>query len=262
MGLTKPPQAKVGRKFGMLTPTVGFHAKNTRDKTKLYYKCDCDCGIKDHIVLSGNLRSVGGSNSCGCNHWMGNVAKDITDQRFGLLTAISPTEKRWRKNIIWLFKCDCGKNAELPLGEVTALKRQSCGCKRKNPDRKEALWIKTRANALRHSLDYGSVTDIDLNAYIDLVTQDCYYCGSPPTTQIKDAASDLILFRNGLDRVDSNDGYVLTNVVPCCEKCNRAKLNLSYDDWINLISKVYEHFIQSGKCQDILNKKPTSNDVG
>ena len=29
----------------------------------------------------------------------------------------------------------------------------------------------------------------------------------------------------GLDRIDSSKGYVLANVVPCCERCNKAKLD-------------------------------------
>lgn len=42
--------------------------------------------------------------------------------------------------------------------------------------------------------------------------QPCYYCGHP-----------LNETGIGLDRLDSDRGYVLDNVVPCCGTCNMAK---------------------------------------
>jgi len=43
-----------------------------------------------------------------------------------------------------------------------------------------------------------------------------------------------------MDRIDSNKGYELSNVVPCCKICGRAKMDLPYEDfmeWINRIIK-------------------------
>lgn len=34
---------------------------------------------------------------------------DIKDERFGMLTAIEPTDGRDFGNVIWKCKCDCGK---------------------------------------------------------------------------------------------------------------------------------------------------------
>jgi len=252
MATTKPPQTKVGRKFGILTPTTGFHAKNSRGKNKLYYKCDCECGTKDHVVLSSNLRNEGGSNSCGCNWHTGNRAKDITGERFGKLTAIKPTEKRWRKNIIWVFSCDCGREAELPLGEVVSLKRQSCGCKKKYTDREEAVWTKTKAKALRRSKEYGDDSDLDLKSYIDITTRDCFYCGAKPRIPVVDKASDLRLFRNTLDRINPQFGYLKRNVLPCCLACNSAKSDKSYVEWAHFLKSRYEHFIATEKYLSLI----------
>lgn len=55
----------------------------------------------------------------------------------------------------------------------------------------------------------------------------CTYCDS----QVKTI---------GLDRVDNNVGYIIENVVSCCEICNRMKRNLTRESFINhciLISK-------------------------
>jgi hypothetical protein len=35
--------------------------------------------------------------------------RDLTNQQFGKLIAIKPTEKRINKSVVWECKCDCGK---------------------------------------------------------------------------------------------------------------------------------------------------------
>jgi deferrochelatase/peroxidase EfeB len=49
---------------------------------------------------------------------------------------------------------------------------------------------------------------------------------------------------NGLDRVDNNRGYVFSNVVSCCFKCNQMKGKLSVQEFLNHIIKVVDH----GSC--------------
>lgn len=54
--------------------------------------------------------------------------KDYTDQKFGNLTAIKPTEGRRKDSVLWLFKCDCGNEIiRLPnlLGKGN---KTNCGC--------------------------------------------------------------------------------------------------------------------------------------
>lgn len=42
----------------------------------------------------------------------------------------------------------------------------------------------------------------------------------------------------GLDRVDNNIGYIGTNIVLCCETCNRMKLQHSKKDFINKCKQI------------------------
>jgi hypothetical protein len=46
---------------------------------------------------------------------------------------------------------------------------------------------------------------------------------------------------NGLDRVDNNRGYEKDNIVPCCETCNKAKLQMSLGEFLNWIKRVYNY---------------------
>lgn len=53
--------------------------------------------------------------------------------------------------------------------------------------------------------------------------------------------NDDVLLYNGIDRVDSSLGYTVDNVVPCCKLCNQAKNNLSKQEFVDWVKRVYDH---------------------
>ena len=57
--------------------------------------------------------------------------KDLTEKRFGRLTAIRPTEQRQGTSVIWECKCDCGNIAYVSSRKLTLGHTQSCGCLQK-----------------------------------------------------------------------------------------------------------------------------------
>ena len=66
--------------------------------------------------------------------------------------------------------------------------------------------------------------------YIQLMNKPCIWCGiSLPTTG------------GSLDRINSELGYTLENVVPCCPQCNLAKLDYSVSEFREWIARVYAH---------------------
>jgi len=54
--------------------------------------------------------------------------KDITNQKFGKLTAICRSSKSTTGNMLWLFKCDCGVEKAIRRSSVVCSKTVSCGC--------------------------------------------------------------------------------------------------------------------------------------
>ena len=54
--------------------------------------------------------------------------KDISGMTFGYLTAIEPTKKRDRKDIVWICQCKCGNTVELPATRLLVGNTLSCGC--------------------------------------------------------------------------------------------------------------------------------------
>lgn len=55
-------------------------------------------------------------------------AKDISGMEFGFITAIEPTDKRHRKDVIWRCRCRCGTELELPATRLILNNTLSCGC--------------------------------------------------------------------------------------------------------------------------------------
>ena len=116
-----------GQKFGRLT--VEYRAGKDHRGESIWH-CICECGnTKD--VLSSNLRK-GATQSCGClqkeRAGKKTPIKDLTNQKFGKLTAIKPTEKRLNGQVIWLCQCECGNEVEVRSYNLVSGATCSCGC--------------------------------------------------------------------------------------------------------------------------------------
>ena len=57
-------------------------------------------------------------------------SKDLTNQKFGRLTAIKRIKSK--KNAKWLCKCDCGNTVEVYAFNLTRGNTKSCGCYHKD----------------------------------------------------------------------------------------------------------------------------------
>ena len=93
------------------------------------WHCLCDCG-KEIIVTTKSLRD-GNTRSCGCLHKeivSKRMLKDITNQRFGNLVAIKPTDERRHGSIVWECVCDCGNKHLASVEHLIGRQVQSCGC--------------------------------------------------------------------------------------------------------------------------------------
>lgn len=64
----------------------------------------------------------------GAIKFMRGKSKDISGMEFGFITALEPTEKRARGDIVWLCRCRCGTEMELPAARLIQNNTLSCGC--------------------------------------------------------------------------------------------------------------------------------------
>ncbi len=97
----------------------------------------------------------------------------------------------------------------------------------------------------------GWVFTIEKEVFKNLVTKNCHYCNMPPNKIRKDRVKSsrqedsISFYTNGLDRIDSDKGYELNNVLTCCEDCNKDKKNLNYNQFIELIKKIYHNIYET-----------------
>ena len=59
------------------------------------------------------------------------MAKGITEQRFGRLVALRPTDMREGSKVVWECLCDCGNTTFASVDSLTRGRKRSCGCLRK-----------------------------------------------------------------------------------------------------------------------------------
>lgn len=115
------------QKFNRLTVLQEYGRDKRRE---VIWQCQCECGNVVN-VLSSNLRK-GATQSCGClqREQAGKNApiRNLSNQRFGKLIALSPTEKRLNGQVIWLCKCDCGNLTQVRSYNLVSNKTLSCGC--------------------------------------------------------------------------------------------------------------------------------------
>lgn len=94
---------------------------------------------------------------------MRGVTKDITGQKFGLLTVVGKSEVRWNKNTVWICDCDCGtKNKLIRKDQLVRkdCKVKSCGCY-KSPEKIEKLkshWKKRRESYIGKKFNKLTIT--------------------------------------------------------------------------------------------------------
>ncbi len=87
---------------------------------------------------------------------------------------------------------------------------------------------------------------LTIEEFLELIDGDCFYCDSPPSNEFGKNNKYLTgsHIYNGIDRLDNNKGYTLTNCVPCCKICNKMKSNLGYDEFFSHIKKIYNRRIK------------------
>lgn len=121
-----------------------------------------------------------------------------------------------------LMRCECGYEAWNYISNLSSHKSQGCrSCMLQTPAHRTYLLVLRTAS--RRSIRW----ELTEEQWTKLATQNCFYCDSKPGNMI----SEYGFKYNGLDRVDPSEGYLLTNVVTCCKICNRAKSDLSQQDF-------------------------------
>ena len=174
---------------------------------------------------------------------------DLTGKKFGRLTVIKRSySNREKRRAKWLCKCDCGKEKIIRGYSLRSGHTRSCGCLQKD----------TVANIGKKGLPFGLANmreimrgykkqakerglefSLTQKQFEEITQKDCYYCGAKPNNIWKNTKCNGNFIYNGIDRIDSNKGYTIDNIVSCCKICNYAKRNLTLEEFQSWIERIY-----------------------
>lgn len=84
----------------------------------------------------------------------------------------------------------------------------------------------------------GIIWDLSVTIFSNYWQKNCYYCGDKIETI-------------GIDRIDSNLGYIPDNIIPCCKICNQMKSNMSLNEFYDHIIKILEKSVKKDRFIDL-----------
>ena len=168
---------------------------------------------------------------------------DLIGKVIGQLTVISraadSNDSRPRYNCI----CICGNNKIVSARNLQRGATTHCGCIKRersirNPDAalNGLIWVYI-SNAKKRSLD----CTLTKEEFIELFSSNCYYCNAKPSRVYKKDRIRTEYIYNGIDRTNNDKGYITGNVVSCCTSCNYMKGEYSKEEFIDIISKIYNN---------------------
>ena len=108
--------------------------------------------------------------------------------------------------------------------------------RRNNADTPNGKFTRYKQSARRNNRKFN----LSKKDFIKIIKQKCYYCNEYEENK------NFV----GIDRIDSNLGYVLDNCTPCCLICNRMKMALSIEKFMGKIKKIHEAHYEKQKTQN------------
>jgi len=180
------------------------------------------------------------------------AAKLKAGERFGRLTVIEDngmTIYGGHRRSIVKTRCDCGEEVFKLRTNLLHGKVKSCGCLRQEimakigslglnrkpfgHAAKHATFDVCRRRAERRGIAF-CLTETE---FLSITSLNCFYCGSPPANVSKSGVYNGDYVYNGIDRVNSELGYVVGNCVPACIICNRAKSDLPLEEFLRWLTQ-------------------------
>lgn len=181
-----------------------------------------------------------------------NKTKDVLNQKFGRLIVIKRQPNK--KNIaMWLCLCDCGNTITTRGTFLRNGTTKSCGCLAKESSirvgkltggRNKLSLGRCNLNNYyqrykRESIRRGYEFNLSINDFKIITEKNCCYCDNKPREIDYKVGAYGSYFGNGIDRIDNKIGYIISNCVPCCKRCNQAKNDMTKNEFFEWIKKVF-----------------------
>ena len=164
------------------------------------------------------------------SHWDRLTVVDFSKNSFGQTTAVC--------------ECLCGGKTTTTITRLASHHTKSCGCLRQNKTGTGSVINSVLTTYKSCAKQKGLVFELDKTAVEKLILSPCFYCGTPPYrvwTIFRVSGKNSSLACNGIDRVDNSKGYLKSNSVPCCPRCNYAKRDMSLEEFSAWAITLAEH---------------------
>ena len=171
---------------------------------------------------------------------MPKLRTDLTGKSFNSLTVLKFSHYGGVRCQYWTCQCSCGTIVTVRKDHLVAGDKKDCGhVWRVSSEQylRNQLFAQYRFGALKRSLSFL----INYEEFEQIVKGPCFYCGQLPKQEFKSTRKESVYVYNGIDRLNNAKGYDISNIVPCCKVCNRAKSDMNYDDFISWIERICSH---------------------
>lgn len=184
---------------------------------------------------------------------LGSMAKDLTGQRFGMLTAARPSGEVTRYGVVWIVRCDCGNEIEKVASDLCRKPKregqmpQSCGCFRKRNrspkykgvgDLSSTKFRGIMARAKHRDIPFKITIRQAWNLFLKQERK-CALTGVLLTlhpSSVEEGANTA-----SLDRIDSSKGYVKGNIQWVHVAINFMKHSLPEEEFVHWCCAVAKH---------------------
>ncbi|WP_419957985.1 HNH endonuclease signature motif containing protein [Psychrobacillus psychrotolerans] len=271
----RPKEDLSGITYGRLE-VIEFHGWYDDGKRRRpVFLCRCSCASESILPVRADLLKSGNTRSCGClkkeNKSGGRKpsefpSENLTGQIFTRLKVLR-FAYRDKKRFYYECECSCGTIDFYRGDSLKDETTKSCGCLSKDntgPNPKEDREIAV-INKLYGVYRRAENFDIEYARFVLTVKSPCEYCGGFDLKSDKYSGKKFPM--NGIDRTDSKGGYLLSNIVSCCKKCNYMKHSLSIEKFVTWIIKfnINHHkiinfpFLEESIIEDNLTFKSFAN---
>ena len=179
--------------------------------------------------------------------------------KFGKLTLIKEGVPNKNSQKFWYCLCDCGKKVLVSQGKLRSGHTTTCGCSRRK-ERGFASYKQRFSVYKRRAKKRKWRFELTFDQFKNLISGPCFYCKKDPAAWNRYLNSDMVtrssvkslglsrevveratILTNGIDRIDNNSGYTVKNCVPCCFECNKMKMDISLNEFMDRIYRIYKN---------------------
>lgn len=184
---------------------------------------------------------------------MGVYVEPNINDKYNLLCVKSKPFKKFNSEYWIKCQCDCGTIKDFRKRDVLRGRVRSCGCLQKEAARKlcdinrklsgnDSAFNLLFARYKKQASDRNLKFSLNKAQFKDVTGKPCHYCKtSPSRTSLSQNKLPGSYAYSGIDRVDNNIGYVVSNIVPCCKTCNYMKHTMDKQEFINQCKLIASH---------------------